>query len=478
MDLPQAQALADRLIGELDRRVPEMERLTNYYRGEHPLKFASSEFAAYFTDRYKGFSDNWCQVVADSPVERLTTIGIQPYGSDQADADLWRVWMENNLDADSQLGYQASINCSRSFALVWGDPPVVTFEDPRQTIVAYRPGSRRDRVAALKTWQDGSRQYATLYLPDEVWKLERGLPRDWSSPDLRAAEDLMRQWQPRETGDEPNPQPNPMGIVPVVELPNRPMLGEEPLSDTAGVTAMQDAINLLWSQLFTAGDYASLPQRVVLGADMPKMPILDSNGVVTGYKPIPLEQLALDRVLWIEDENAKLGNWPAADLSAYTDVLEVAVGHIAAQTRTPQHYLVGKMANLSGDALIAAETGLVKRAEEKQLWLGAGEREMFRLIALAQGASPQAAAAVAAGRVLWTDVEYRSISQLTDSLLKLRQIGFPFEFLARRYGLTPTEVADLMRMREREAEIDPISQALNGRPEPGALDEGGQDGDA
>lgn len=43
--------------------------------------------------------------------------------------------------------------------------------------------------------------------------------------------------------------------------------------------------------------------------------------------------------------------------------------------------------------------------------------------------------------------------------MKLKDIGFPFEWLALRYGLTPTEVANVVAMREREAEMDPIAAA-------------------
>jgi hypothetical protein len=78
------------------------------------------------------------------------------------------------------------------------------------------------------------------------------------------------------------------------------------------------------------------------------------------------------------------------------------------------------------------------------------------------------AAAIGGGTLLWADVQSRNIAQLTDSLLKLKQIGFPFEFLASRFGLNPTEVADLMQMREREAELDPVAAMMNAATVPGA----------
>lgn len=457
----EALNLVALLDTELINRRTMVDRNARYYRGEQPLRFASKEFQKYHGERYIDFSDNWVQVVADSPIERLTTIGIKAIGEKKADVESWRVWQTNALDADSQLGYLGAGNAARSFVLVWGDPddeetPVVTFEDASQCIVVYEPGSRRRRRAALKKWQDGNCDYATLYLPHEVWKFQRPLGRQEKTPQMASVDEELKTWEPREIHDEPNPQPNPMGVVPMVELTNKPMLAEEPIADVSGVVPMQDAVNLLWAQLFTASDYASFPQRVVLGAEMPMMPILNAAGEVVGKKPVDLAKFAIDRVLFITGADAKIAEWQAANLKAYSDIIEIAVGHIAAQTRTPQHYLIGKMANLSGDALIAAETGLVKRVQEKQIWYGQAEREMFGLIALAQGNKAKAKA-ITGGTVLWADAESRSQAQLADALLKLSQIGFPFEFLAGRWGLTPTEIVDLMAMKQHEAEMDPAA---------------------
>ncbi|MYS71472.1 phage portal protein [Streptomyces sp. SID5926] len=460
----QALYLVQLLEAELIRRGPEITRHNNYYRGKHPLNFASEAFGKFHGDRYRDFSDNWTQVVGDSPVERMTVTGFQASGQTEADKELWKVWQVNGLDADSQLGFLGSVVNARSFVLVWGDPsdpdmPVVTFEDPAQCVIAYEPGSRRRRRAALKRWQDGNEDFATLYLPGEVWKFAR--PRlaqtDDKSLQMMDVDEALKRWTPRELDEEPNPQPNPMGVVPMVELPNKPTLSGDPISDVTGVIAMQDAINLLWAQMFTASDYASFPQRVILGAERPMIPKLNAEGIVVGHQPVDIQKFAVDRVVMFNDENAKIDEWSAANLLMYTGLIEVAVGHLAAQTRTPQHYLIGKMANLAEGALLAAETGLVKRVQEKQIWTGQGLREMARLMALARG-EYEKADAMRSGRVLWKDAESRSRAQLVDALLKAKQIGFPFKWLAQEYGLTPTEVAEIIAMREEELAVDPVTE--------------------
>src|SRR5690606_1675089 len=121
---------------------------------------------------------------------------------------------------------------------------------------------------------------------------------------------------------------------------NRPRLKGEPVSEIAGVMPMQDAINLLWAYLFLAADYASMDARVMMSADPPKIPILDSEGKPIGSRPVDMADLREKRLLNITGDNARIDSWSAAKLDIFTDTIEIAVGHIAAQTRTPPHYLV------------------------------------------------------------------------------------------------------------------------------------------
>lgn len=470
----QAVRLVGELETELQTRRKVIEKNDAMYRGEQPLAYASPEFQKYHQGRYEGFSDNWCGVVGDAPIERLQVIGIKPRAEDngsrsKANDDLWRVWIENEADYHADLSFLDAGVCSRAFALVWGNPddedtPRVTWEHPSQAIVSYDPETGRRR-AGLKLWADDTVEFATLYLPTEIWKFQRRRVQTargklWTPSTALSA--WPGGWEARQPeSDQAWPIPNPMGEVPLVEIENRPRTLGEPISDIAGTISMQNAINLLWAYLFNTADFASFPQRVVLGAEPPKTPILNDQGQKVGERPLDLEKFSVERLLWLTGDKAKVDQWDAADLAVFTKVMEVQVAHIAAQTRTPQHYLIGKMANLSGDALKAAETGLVKKAEEKTSHYGRGVREVFRLIAEAKG-DRQLASRVRGGTVMWADVESRSRAQTADELVKMRQIGFPFEFLAQRYGLTPTEVDEVVKMKAAElreaamADIDNI----------------------
>jgi hypothetical protein len=471
----------ENLYGKLSKRRPEVELTDDYYRGKQPLRFASDKWREYHASRYTKFADNWCAPVADSPNERLRVDGFRldddPQQTDQ-EKTLWNDWLTNNMEAQASQGFLASIISKRSFVLVWGNDdgePVATWESPDQVIVEYDPERPRVRMSALKTWCDDDTEYATLYMPDEVWKFQRPhIPM--ATVNLTALPNVAEGFFLTEAGlmvpgvdkagwvkRQPNtddvwPIPNPLGAVPIVEFANRPMLKGQPLSDIEGTMAMQDAINLLWAYLFVAADFASMPARVVMGQEPPMMPILDDQGQKTGERPVDLKKLAEDRILWLTGQNTKIGQWDASKLDVFTGVIDVGVSHIAAQTRTPPHYMLlgNGMVNVNADGMRAAETGLVMKVTEEQTFFTPDVREVFRLFALVRD-DKKSAQRCRTGAVAWKNAENRSYAQTVDALLKLDTLGFPFEWIAEQYGLGPTEIARVMAMKEREAEADPMA---------------------
>ncbi len=488
----QALAWVDTLYGQLTSRRPAIDSFYRYFSGEQPLTYATAEWRSFHEDRYKGFSDNWCGVVGRAPVDRQRIDGFRLGTSVDVVTDdereLWSDWNRNELTAASNQGFLASTIAKRSYTLTWADAddkPVVTWEHPSQVIVAYAADGSRARTAALKSWRDGDMEYATLYLPDEVWKFQRSslsvalnrgrTPSGIVVPMSFAA---ISGWQPREVADEKWPLVNPLGVVPIVEWANRPLLGGEPISDIAGTMAMQDAINLLWAYLFTAADYASMPGRVVLGAEPPKIPVLDDNGQIIGSQPAKLEDLAKGRLLFLPgagDKNPTVAQYDAAKLDVFTNVVTQGVGHIAAQTSTPGHYLLTneKFANLNGDALTAAEVPLATKVENQQTHFNPAAKETAALMALVRGKKDMAAAIRAAdGRrfVQWKDPAMHSLGQVADAATKDKAVGLSMRtVLERRYGMTEDEIEREMQRIQAEA-MDPVTAELLAKVRAGAGD--------
>lgn len=462
----------DKLYKVLAARRPDIEKQFGYFEGDQPLAYASPQWKTFHADRYKGFSDNWCGVVGRSPVERLRIDGIRVGDdTDVVDAEekaLWNDWKRNELGSASKQGFLASTIAKRSATLVWGDEngePEVTWEHPAQVAVAYQASNSRKRLAAIKAWAEEDTEYTTLYLPDGLYKFQRGslgVENGRTRNGLYVSGAVgVGGWQPRQVGNEKWPLPNPLGEVPVVEWVNRPMLGMEPLSDIAGTMAMQDAINMLWAYLFTAADYASMPARVVLGAEPPKIPILDSQGQIIGSKPAKLEDLAKGRLLFLpgaNDNKPTIDQWDAAKLDVFTNVTDNAIAHVAAQTSTPGHYLLtnAAFANLNGDALTAAEVPLVQKTDAAvEGGYDFAARDTFRLMAKVRG-HDALAEEIRVSEIQWKDRAMHSLSQVADAATKDRAVGISLATVLRtRYGFTPQQVADELE-RVRAEQSDPF----------------------
>lgn len=460
MDADAARLLTQRIYLRLNNRRPDIGKSENYYGGLQPLSFATEEWQKANAARYSGFSDNWCGTIVNAEAERLKPIGVT--GLDRKDASwLWDQLQFNEFDMQFSQGVVTSLTAKRMFVIVWGDrdgEPIVTVEHPSNVEIEYDWENPRLRKAALKTWVDETKEYATLFTPTELWKWERHRAGVVNERESQAAQSKTGYaadggWVPRVMPDgESWIVYNSLGIVPVVEIGNRPTLKGDPISEITGVMPMQDAINLLWAYLFLSADYASMPARVLLGADPPKIPIIDkTTGEVIGSRPVEMKDLAEKRLFNVTGKDAKIDSWEAARLDVFTDTIEVAVGHIAAQTRTPPHYLVANkgLSNLSGDALTAAEIGLVQKADEYVTFSDPQLREVLRLVALVAGKEDVAQQA-RLSTIVWKDREIRGESQLADALSKYKALGYPLEYIMELHGKDPATIERVLAMVDQE----------------------------
>ena len=463
MDATQALSTMNALYPQLMQRRWETDRFERYFRGEQPLVYASEAWRREHSQRYKGFSDNWCGVVGSAAAERTEVSGIR-IGDDNEPMDdsersLWRDWLANEMPLQSAQGFQTSSIARRSYVSVWGDSddnPVVEWEHPSQVIIDYEPGSRMRGRTALKVFTDGDNERAIF---DDggsfLWKFTRPATMGQVIVNGETSSGLVlvgnpgganQGWKPWETTTEPWPLPNPLGELTFREFPHKPQLAGEPLSRIAGTMAMQDAINMLWAYLFVAADFASMPARVVMGQEPPKLPILDANGQKIGEKAVDIAELARGRMLWLTGQTTKIGAWEPAKLDVFTAVINVAVKHTAAQTKTPIHYIVGELGNVNGETLKATESPLVTDVLDDQKSYGLGLRGTYRLMALVRGDRALADACRSAS-ILWKNAETRTEAQLADAALKDRQIGFPLKWIAaERYNLSQPDLARLDQM--------------------------------
>ena len=417
-------------LSRLDKKLSEQQQAIaiyeRYYAGEHALAYATEKFKQTFGDLFPAFADNWCQTVVDAPVERLAIDGFR-CSSKALSKKAWSTWQSNRLDAGSVLAHTEAVKDGRSYLIVQpGSPAKITVEHPSQVYVEHAAGDRRERVAALKRWNDGAGySYATLYFPDRIVKFKSGIGVPFTGSNLVLPPNVdLGGWELRGSDAVGG---NPLGVVPVIPLYNNPTMLEDGQSDLDPAIPLNDAINKESMDMLIASEYAAFRQRVLTGIEVPTVKDPDTGAEF----PDPALELrmSVSRLIAIEDKDVGVHEFAASDLKNYVEAVTMFLQHLAAQTRTPPHYLLGQIVNASGDALKAAETGLVAKVKRKQLDFADSWEEA---IGLAIGKESDTIETV------WADPEYRSEGELVDGLVKLASIGVPKKALFERIA-TPEQ---------------------------------------
>lgn len=432
------EATLNRLLYALDERQRKIVRLEAYYAGDHPLPvMPTTAQAVQAESAYRRLLQmgrtNWVRLVADAPNERLQVIGFRSGGPEpQVDEDVWAIWQANQLDADSALVHQTALVTGQAFVLVWADAngnPQILAEHPTNCIVEYEAGTRRRRTAGLKIWRDDSGHLcANLFLPQYVLKYRTA----------KVTSSLIgNDWLTRDTSTDPWIVQNPLGVVPLVEFRANPNLHAAPVGGGIGefetVIDIQDRINRTLFTRLLAGEFGAFRQRWVVGMDLEPDP-------VTGRVQEPF-RAALDRLWVVDDPDVKFGEFSATDLRPFIDAIEADVTHLAAITKTPPHYLLGKEVNISAEALKASEAGLVaKTARHRDQFSEAWEEVLRLAVAVRDPKDPRAQDL--SSMVLWRDIEQRTWGETVDAVLKMQALGVPQEALwSMLPGVTPQDVA-------------------------------------
>jgi hypothetical protein len=474
-----------RLSAQLSANKATYDRFDDYYEGEHGLRFASADFKLAFQKQFGKYAENFCGVVVDAVEERLDIEGfrfpepVEPASDpdaasepdsaadsdpDAADPDAWRIWQDNQLDAQSQIAHTEALVKGIVYVLVGqfeaervgGRSPRITIEDPCETIVEYAAGSRV-RALGMKRWDDpgAKRTFATLYYPNRIekWQTVVRAGANQYGPWQVAESD---RWERRTVPGEAWPLPNRLGVVPIVPLINRPRLDGEGRSEIDDIIPIQDAINKLATDELVTSDTASFPQKWATGVEIP----IDPN---TG-KAVESWQSAVDKFMSTAVPDAKFGQFEAAKLEGYISAIEQKIRSIVSISGTPFHYFMQHSGQPpSGSSLRGSETRLVRKARRKQRHFGEGWEEVMRL---AFAALDDPKANVLDNEAKWADPESLTESEHIDALGKKRvMLKVPLKQLWEDAGYSPTQRAAFVAMLGDEAAwlkgtlVEPISPA-------------------
>lgn len=430
------------LTAALAQRQQKIGQYDDYYNGTHRLAFATAKFREAFGFLFREFADNWCGIVVDASAERLQVEGFRFTGSDpeQGDQDAWAIWQRCGMDAQSDMAHVEAIKLGASYLDVGPDPDdpsqaLIQVVPAQQAIVIVDPVNPAKRLAGLRTWVDDVEQieHAIVYTPDQV---------EWYERDPNAQ---GNDWQSGEGSGA-----NPLGIVPLIPLPNNPSLtNRQGASDLANVIPLQDAVNKLVSDMIVASEFAAFRQRWATGIEIPG---LDPE---TGERKASPYVSAVDRVWGSEDSQSRFGTFDVTDLNNYVQAIENLIQHLAAQTRTPPHYLTAGMGQWpSGESLKASETGLVSKVRRKMRVFGEAWEQAIRLAFAVEGDTKRADDMEC--EVIWRNPETRAQAETVDAATKLTTIGVPEVALWEYIGATPQQIARWTQLKEeQQVELPP-----------------------
>lgn len=456
----------DRLGRALDARAQRIAVYEDYYQGRHRLAFQSSKFRESFGALFQAFADNFCGLVVDAVEERMHVEGFRMGGdgTQEADDETWAAWQENNLDSLSSMAHLDALIKGASYVMVGPNPnqggyPLITVESALSVITEASFDGVRSIRAGLKRWVgDDGRLNANLYFPDRVekWTSSSPVPQIMtmvgSSLTPAAAESVT--WIAREVDGEAWPLRNPIGLVPIVPLLNRPRLSDpDGRSELTDVVPIQDWLNKMVADLIVTSEFAAFRQRWATGVEIPTDP-------ETG-QPIETFKAAIDR-LWVvppvdqSQQPPQFGDFAASDPGGLVAVIETVVKHLASTTRTPAHYFLGPGGVFpSGEAIKSSEEGLVYKVKSKHTHTGEAWEQAIRLYWLLRDPTDARATATDT-ETIWRDPETHTESAHVDAVVKKVSIGWPRPQAWFDMGASPQQVKRWLADEEAaEAANDP-----------------------
>jgi hypothetical protein len=406
------------LLQKLDEKLSTYNALDAYYTGTQPLAFLTPEAKDALDSRFGRMASNIPRLAVTALAERLRVTGF-------TGADVWPAWISNDLDQTSGIAHREALALGKSYVIVWAGKdgkPKVTVESARQMAVVTDPGTRRI-VAAVKRWETPTSTEAVVYEADTIKRYRANNPGATT-----AGFDLIETI------------PNPLGVVPVVEFTNADRLLDDGTSEITDLMPLVDGLNKSLADLLVTSEYCARPRRWATGIEVDQ----DEDG--NPVNPIPEG----NRAMLAEAPEAKFGQLPAADMSAYKDSVAVLLGQIMAVSALPSHYIGITTSNpASADALRAAEASLTARAEARQATFGRSWEQVARLIvAVSTGADPTTVEV----RVVWADAATRSVAQEADAVVKLFAAGLlPASFALKRLGYDADQITEIRNARRAEA---------------------------
>jgi hypothetical protein len=229
-------------------------------------------------------------------------------------------------------------------------------------------------------------------------------------------------------------------------------------SEMDQIIGLQNAVNKSWLDVIAAADAEGFPITVAsyTGDKSPPPPPDD-----------PTKALPVGPGRWVEVDGGTVQRLDGANLDPMLNVVWALVQAISGVSRTPQYYLkpVGGSDVPSGEALKQLDSGLVKRAEERQLIFGQTWTDVMAMC-VKVNATFGTTSTPDLDRIdiatTWDSAQTRYELAAAQTALIYKQLGMPDDYVWSSTGAQPEQIAswkDQKRM-DQAADIATLTQSL------------------
>lgn len=444
-------------------RIKGYELYARYYDGNHKVKL-TDRTKAYLENSGLEWSENFCETVVDTLSDRLHVTGFACRDNEAA-----REWLDDFWDGDAIAEVQGTVHnqtplLGDGFVGVGWDAeaglPTLHWNDPSCCTPIYNAAG--ELLMLAKVWNEAAVtptnpngeviRRLNLYYPDRIEKwFTFATPGSGQNTTWAMHIDVEGERWPI---DWTRPGGIPRGVA-VVPFRNKPKGRNFGRSELRSTIPQQDYLNKQLIDLSLIMDNQAWDQRWGTGI---------SPETAANLRNVPGE-------LWASpNEQARFGQFPAADPRGLLVAIEGTMQRIAARSQRPLHLLFNNGNLPSGESLKTAESPLIHTGVDRQRTYGLSWSTIAALLAGLEADYGRSGLSYAgeAFQAQWRDLQSRNEITELDVAQRKEAVGVSQKTVLEELGYDAEEEAAYRRDESLER-AKAFSAGIGGDPEdPGA----------
>jgi hypothetical protein len=358
-----------RAVFELQAKQGHIAYFMDAYEGKGEVPHLSDRLKSIFKGlKVQDIWMNVCGTVIDACADKIT---LQGFTVKSAQETIDKIVAQTELLLEADDAHRHGLITGAAYLIAWRDDDAAAqisaadaanpidcyFHEAHQCHLFYDKNKPNEATYGVKWWcgddyeigaggegtEVSSTIYFKLYYPDVLLCFK--------TKDKVAGIQSVKFDALIPADDEEHEVLNPYGIVPVFELkPDRRKMR----SDLQNVIPLQIVTNINLINETVSGEFNAFKQKYIISNASNISQLKSSPSIILD---IPAAQEG--------EQPTSVGEFDASDLSNYTNAIASKIEAIAAVSRTPIHYFFRSGSVPSGEALIALEAPLNKKAQDR-----------------------------------------------------------------------------------------------------------------